>query len=501
MNRRDYRSSRIPRVPLALGLSVALVAAPAMAGAESPLGGGPLEPKDSPASIAQSVQARVDASGQPNANRVDLRWSVTQITIPGPDIPESVTIPEEGAMLRSLQNFGRPQEDKQDGTAVVPITNYGSYGTARTVSLVPQDFQVPVSIKAEFTLDGAPITPEDLVGQSGVVQAEYTVKNLTDKEYEVPITTLTGKSETRTVNAQTPMVVQAETYLPQRFTDLNTGVGMGGADGRGNTQVVWIGLPFKPLSKKGVAKFGWAANVTDAVVPAMTIQALPIYLPDNGGRDKKGRGGPSIATPGKPGLPGLPGRPNPALNIKNPFPPVVPPDVRPGTAEIAQGVGNVIQGLKGFAASGNGKDPLNKLENGVNGFFAKLGIKLEALSRAMGVLPPKLDKAIRGLEVAQARLQILDNRLARLNALLTPQRVEELQLLAEYWPQISKTIQRANEVVPKAINFLENPKLQNNEKNTKQDECRVVEGKQDQSEQDLDTGRGKIQQELGKSFL
>ena len=459
MTRTSFVTSRATR-GTSLAVALVLFCSPAAIAADGPLAGGPLEPTDSPASIAQSMQLRVDASGQPNANRVDFRWSVTQVSIPGPDIPAMVTIPEEGAMLHSLLSFDYPQENPEDGTAVVPVSNKGSYGIARTVSLVPQDFEVPVEVKAEFTLDGEPITPEDLVGRDGVVTAEYTVKNLTGTEYEVPITTLTGKKETRTVTAQTPMVVQAETYLPQRFTDLNTGVGLGGADGRGNTQVVWIGLPFQPLSKSGTAKFGWAANVTDAVVPAMVVQALPVYLPNRGDRDGSGLGGPSIATPGKPGLPGLPGRPDVGLQVKNPFPPVVPPDVSPGTAQVAQGVGNVIRGLKGFANSGNGADPLDKLETGVNDFFEKLGIKLEDLSAVVGVLPPKLDKAIRDIQAAQDKLTVLDARLARLNALLTPQRINQLQELADNWPKIAKAIQKANNSIPKVISFLENPKLQ-----------------------------------------
>ncbi len=332
-------------------LSMALLPSAAMASGDYPL-----EPRESENSVAQSVQIRVNADGTPNADAIDFRWSVTQITAQGePDTEVTVEVPEDGALLHSLNNFGTiPQED---GNGLFPIDlNDSGFGTARSVSLFPQDGAMPVELSAEFTLDGEPISAQDLVGKDGLVTATYTVTNLTSQEMTVPITSVTGDEIEKTVTADVPFVVQAETFLPQTFAGLNTGSGLAGADGRGNWQVVWIGLPFAPLSDDGTAQFGWSANVTDAVIPSMVIQALPIYIPEGAEEEETAE----EAEEGKDAL----------------FNAVPPPDVTGDVASIKAGVADVIGGLEKLT-EGGGEDPLKKLEGSVNDFFTEFGTNLQ----------------------------------------------------------------------------------------------------------------------------
>ncbi len=333
-------------------LSMALLPSAAMASGDYPL-----EPRESENSVAQSVQIRVNADGTPNGDAVDFRWSVTQITAQGePDTEVTVEVPEDGALLHSLNNFGTiPQEDG-NGIYTIDLNDSG-FGTARSVSLFPQDGAMPVELKAEFTLDGEPINPQDLVGKDGLVTATYTVTNMTSQQMTVPITSVTGDETEKTVTADVPFVVQAETFLPQTFAGLNTGAGLAGADGRGNWQVVWIGLPFSPLSADGTATFGWSANVTDAVIPSMVIQALPVYIPEGAAEeeaeeeaDEDGRDAIVNAVP--------------------------PPDVSGDVASIKAGVTDVIGGLEKLT-EGGGEDPLKKLEGSVNDFFTEFGTNLQ----------------------------------------------------------------------------------------------------------------------------
>ena len=269
----------------ATALTLALAPTAAIANDDAPTE--PMEVRGSSNSVGQSVQIRTDADGDPNSATVDFRWSVTQIGAqgdPGADI--TVAVPEEGLLLHNLQQFGMiPQEDGK-GQFDISLNDTG-FGTARSVSLVPpEDFELPVELTTEFTLDGEPILAQDLVGKDGVVTAKYTVINRTRETLTVPITSVTGDEIEKEVEADVPMVVEAVTLLPDRFSALNTGSGLGGADGRGNTQVKWIALPFAPLSKDGTSSFGWAANVTNAVIPSMLVQVLPVYIPpgEGGGR-------------------------------------------------------------------------------------------------------------------------------------------------------------------------------------------------------------------------
>ncbi len=350
MSNHTRRGWKLPVAAVAV-LSMALLPTTAMASGDYPL-----EPRESENSVAQSVQIRVNADGTPNGDAVDFRWSVTQITAQGePDTEVTVAVPENGALLHSLQNFGTiPQEDG-DGIFTIDLNSSG-FGTARSVSLFPQDDGLPVDPPPPPPLNGEPINPQDLVGKDGLVTATYTVTNLTRQEMAVPITSVTGDETEKTVTADVPFVVQAETFLPQTFAGLNTGSGLAGADGRGNWQVVWIGLPFAPLSDDGTAQFGWSANVTDAVIPSMVIQALPVYIPEGAADEEKE----AAAEGGKDAI----------VNA------VPPPDVSGDVASIKAGVADVIGGLEKLT-EGGGEDPLKKLEGSVNDFFTEFGTNLQ----------------------------------------------------------------------------------------------------------------------------
>lgn len=346
----------------------------------------PLEPRESANSVAQSVQIRATADGTPNGSAVDFRWSVTQITAQGdPNTQITVRVPEEGALLHSLQQFGTiPQEDGQ-GVFDIDLNDQG-FGTARSVSLFPQDMDLPVEIRAEFTLDGEPISSTDLVGKSGLVTATYTVSNMTGQEVEVPITSVTGDEVEKTVTSTVPMVVEAGTLLPQAWAGLNTGTGLGGADGRGNWQIKWIALPFAPLSPDGTAQFGWAAHVTDAVIPAMLVQVLPVYIPE-GGAEEEGASAEDITAAGE------------KLGV-------APPDVSGEVASIRAGVEDVISGLETLTADDGGEDPLDIAEGRINAFFEEFAGNFEAIAAATDPdNPESITSAIREFSASLGELE------------------------------------------------------------------------------------------------
>ncbi len=260
---------------LAATASVALVLGPTAAWADDE----PLTPLESTNSIGQSLQVRVNADGTQNAQALNYRWAATQITVSGePGTTVTVKSPENGKALHNLEKFGFIHQENGMGVYNIPIADNG-VGVGRSVSLFPQDQALPMELKVEFTLDGQPITAEDLRGKSGQVTAKYSLINKSTQEMDVTIDSISGEEVTKKVQADVPWVAEASTLLPFRFAGLNAGHGaMLGADGRGNWLVKWIKLPFRPIAEDGIASFGWSANVENVQIPKMLIQASPVYI-------------------------------------------------------------------------------------------------------------------------------------------------------------------------------------------------------------------------------
>ena len=342
----------------------ALLAGPlphsAATGGEEPPPEEPLPaPTDNTYAVGQSVQIRTNADAEPNAEMVNFRWAITQVTVQGPDGTVDVPVPEDGSALRSLQDFSRPSSE--DGIVELPVEVENGVGTARTISLVPDDMTLAIELDAEFTLDGEPISAADLVGKSGVVTAQYTLTNTTRTPVEVEVTDLNQQPVTRTVEADVPMVAIAKTLLPQKFHGLDTGHGIVGADGRGNNQVQWVVLPFAPLNEDGTAVFGWAANVQDAVIPSMLIQVAPIYIPAEGHETEA-----PTASEGSSSAPNL----------------------DPAAAQIQAGITQLMAGLDAFAAD-SGPDPLAVAEANINQFFTTFAADIQTTSDTAGPEQPR----------------------------------------------------------------------------------------------------------------
>ena len=254
----------------------------------------PSVPKDNTFALGQSMQIRVNADGTQNAKAVNFRWSVSHLTIQGPpdgskDGEYVVPGAEGGTLPRYLENFGFIHVENGYGQWDMNVEN--GWDTQRSVSIYPQDWTPNISLKTEFTLDGEPVKAQDIVGKDGLVTATYTLINNTTKPYDVVVKDINGADVTTTAEGDSPMVAITKTLLPQRYIGLNTGSGIFGADGRGNNQVQWISLPFKPLAENSQASFGWAAYVTDAVIPSLLTQVSPLYIPAHPPEAGTSRGG------------------------------------------------------------------------------------------------------------------------------------------------------------------------------------------------------------------
>ena len=393
----------------------------------------PVEPAPRPMnnefSLGQSLQIRVGPDGQPNSNLVDFRWSVNQLTVQGPeDGPQEVPVPDRGALIRSLLDFSNPAQE--DGIATLTADMADGSGVARTVSLWPQDEDPPVELDASFTLDGEPIDAWDLVGKSGDVSATYTLTNTSTREVEVEVEDLAGNKATRTVEADVPMVGITKTLIPQTYTGLRLKGGTFGADGRGNNQVQFISLPFRPISKDGTATFGWAARVENATLPSLVVQMAPIYIPQDDPEtpeDESAVGGGSLVPPS--------------------------PNLDPAVAQIQQGISGIINGVELLTADSGGPDPLKQLEGGLDAFFTEFGQNIQTV--ATSIDPNNPDSTTSLLVGAQQEIQrIVDEdlltKLDEASSQLTPERAQTLADAADPVKAIADNADAIQEVAANA---------------------------------------------------
>ena len=378
-------------------------------------------------SLGQSLQIRVGPDAEPNSELANFRWSVNQLTVQGPDEgPAQVPVPERGSLLRSLLDFSNPPQD--DGIATLTADMSDGFGLARTVSLWPQDEDPPIELEASFTLDGQPIEAWDLVGRSGEVSATYTLTNTSTQEVEVEVEDLAGTMVTRSVQADVPMVGITKMLIPQSYTGLRLKGGTFGADGRGNNQVQFISLPFRPISTDGTATFGWAARVQNATLPSLVVQVAPVFLPTHGAGEDAGRDS------GRGGL-GLP-----------------PPNLDPAAAQIQAGVAQLIEGLDALTAGG-GDDPLESVEASINDFFATFGENIQNVSDLLD--PANPDGFAAALLATQASLTNVNTELVRLDEFLTDERLRQLDFLAANWPELVRILSILDEQIPFLIEVLQ----------------------------------------------
>ena len=210
------------------------------------------------------VQAELHSDGS-----LDVARLFSQLSVVGHGVVH-VADPVSSKGLRNLDGFGAPSV--KDGKAIYTIKVDGST-TRRTVS----DFtkQLPVEVEAAYTLGGKPVKAKDIVGKTGDVTATYRVSNVSGTP--TPISWKDGKgiTHTDTINLVTPLVGQIRTTLPSGYTDLVSPNASMAADGRGGTVMSYSMVLFEPIGQV-VQTFTWSGHVKNGVVPAVSIEVVPV---------------------------------------------------------------------------------------------------------------------------------------------------------------------------------------------------------------------------------
>jgi putative membrane protein len=221
-----------------------------------------------PSSIThrQSVRTEMSAAGEVTASRV-----FTQLTVQGDGDVEVVLPGQSTRGLRNLDGFGRPRTDGDQVTFTVTANRDGV--AERTVADNTSD--LPIELEVAYTLDGRPIEPKALVGKSGNVEVTFTARNVTARPTEV--TYLDGElvGHTETLDVAVPFVGSISLELDSRFVGIEAPGASVAGNGRGDTFVSWSLVMFEPIGSEEQT-IGYSAYVSDAIVPGVVAQFLPV---------------------------------------------------------------------------------------------------------------------------------------------------------------------------------------------------------------------------------
>jgi putative membrane protein len=212
----------------------------------------------------ESVDVKLSPTGQLRHARV-----YDQVFLSGSG-RVTVTKPTSTRSLRNLQGWSRPSVS--DGAATWTVDVDGSR-LLRTVADYDRD--LPVTINAEYLLDGAPVTPRQLVGKSGEVSVTYTVRNLTSAPTEVSYRNATYGVDTETIDLPIPLVGSMSTTLPSSWSAVEAPGAAVAGDGRGGTVLSWSMALFEPLGATEQT-LTYSASVRNAVVAPATLQVVPV---------------------------------------------------------------------------------------------------------------------------------------------------------------------------------------------------------------------------------
>jgi putative membrane protein len=214
----------------------------------------------------QSVLTEMSPEGEAGTSRV-----FTQLTVVGDGEVELALPNQSTSGLRNLEGFGRPAVE---GDQVVYSVAASRDGTAeRTVA--DNTAELPIEISIAYELDGEPIEPKELVGKTGDLTATFTVRNTTAVPTEVRFFDGRQNPQRETIDVAVPMVGSLSMNLDGRFVDIDAPAASVAGDGRGNTTISWSMVLFEPVgSEEQIVSY--TAHVTDAIVPEMIGQFLPV---------------------------------------------------------------------------------------------------------------------------------------------------------------------------------------------------------------------------------
>ncbi len=212
----------------------------------------------------ETVQVYADAEGAVDTERV-----YEQVELSGQG---TVTLDNPIALegLRNLDGFGGVETE--DGSQVTTTT---VDGVEQLRSVSEYDGELPLEVTATYELDGEPVEPGDVVGESGHLVVEFTVENVSAVPTEISYPDGRGGKVTETVGVPVPMVGSLTTITPPTFDEVTSSQANMAGDGKGGTKLSFTATLIPPIGDD-TAVFGYEAEITDGVVPRADFTGLPV---------------------------------------------------------------------------------------------------------------------------------------------------------------------------------------------------------------------------------
>jgi putative membrane protein len=256
---RAIRAGRLPRFAAVVGVVAVVGVIP---GSSFAVGS---SSSDVSTTNTETIQTYLDADGKIDSSRI-----YDQLTLVG-DGSVTVDNPVEPDGLRNLDGFGGL--DAENG---VVQQQYDVNGVARGRSVSTFDSsKLPISVDVEYQLDGQQVSADDLVGATGDVEVNYTVKNLTTKRMPLTFTDGAGGTTTEMGYVPIPIVGTVVFDLPDNFAHVQSKAASMGGDGHGGTQMEYLLTLFPPIGSDTLS-FGYSAHLTDGVLPPVSFTAVPV---------------------------------------------------------------------------------------------------------------------------------------------------------------------------------------------------------------------------------
>ena len=207
---------------------------------------------DVQATVRKTVLQTGSATGEIATSRM-----YTQISAVG-NGTKTVVVPVGTTSNRNLNEFGAfPMEGE---SMVVDLSVSDGVGVEQR-TLTDADI-APMEVSVKVMLDGVEVAPADLVGKSGVVDVEYTVRNTTAKTGPVTFTDVEGKEITEDVETADPFAGSLDVVLPQGFNEVTAPGATIAGNGQNETQLGYTFVLFPPLGSAEV-KVGYQSRVTN----------------------------------------------------------------------------------------------------------------------------------------------------------------------------------------------------------------------------------------------
>ncbi|WP_052665477.1 hypothetical protein [Nitriliruptor alkaliphilus] len=213
----------------------------------------------------ETINARLAPDGTPDEVRL-----YTHLTVDGHG-SHVIEDPAATTGLRSLSSLRDAPEADEDGVR----WEVDLRGPRELRSVADHEGPLPVEIEVDLSLDGEPISAEEVVGRDGRLEVTYRLRNVSHRTVELRYPGADGEEVVEEGQVPLPLVGTVQTTLgSDRFDGIDPHAAIVAGDGRGGTQLQWSTALFAPLGDE-VTELTYAADVRDAQLPPVRVSLVP----------------------------------------------------------------------------------------------------------------------------------------------------------------------------------------------------------------------------------